>query len=115
MTFPQKQGVNSALLKCGATISEMNCVRKHFSAIKGGRLAVACAPARIATLVLSDVPGDDPGIVMSGPPLPDADTCGDAPRIMDKYSIALREDHSVLCAQVMTERPTRGDSRCTLN
>jgi glycerate-2-kinase len=74
MSLAQKQAINSALLKSGAMIAEINCVRKHRSAIKGGRLALACAPARLITLLISDVPGDDPGIVASGPTLPDATT-----------------------------------------
>ena len=67
ITLEQKQAINRALLRSGATISEMNCVRKHLSAIKGGRLGLACSPARVVTLLISDVPGDDPGIIASGP------------------------------------------------
>ncbi|MEO8407363.1 MAG: glycerate-2-kinase family protein, partial [Oxalobacteraceae bacterium] len=78
ITLEQKQEINKALLKSGAAISEMNCVRKHLSAIKGGRLALACAPARVVTLLISDVPGDDPGIIASGPTLPDPTTCAEA-------------------------------------
>ena len=74
ITLEQKQALNKALLASGATISEINCVRKHLSAIKGGRLALACAPARVVTLLISDVPGNDPGIIASGPTLPDPTT-----------------------------------------
>ncbi|HEY8025457.1 MAG TPA: glycerate kinase [Burkholderiaceae bacterium] len=87
ITLEQKQLLNKALLKSGATIADMNCVRKHLSAIKGGRLALACAPARVVTLLISDVPGDDPGIIASGPTLPDPTTCAQALAILRKYEI----------------------------
>lgn len=87
ITLEQKQLVNKALLKSGATIADMNCVRKHLSAIKGGRLALACAPARVVTLLISDVPGDDPGIIASGPTLPDPTSCAQALAILRKYEI----------------------------
>lgn len=87
ITLEQKQAINKALLKSGAAITEMNCVRKHLSAIKGGRLALACAPARVVTLLISDVPGDDPAIIASGPTLPDATTCAEALAILRKYAI----------------------------
>src|SRR5260370_1032940 len=67
LTLADKQSVNKALLKSGAAIGEMNCVRKHLSAIKGGRLAVAASPARVATRLISDVPNDDPSVIGSGP------------------------------------------------
>jgi glycerate 2-kinase len=84
-----KQGVNRALLACGATISEMNCVRRHLSAIKGGRLAAACHPARVLSLLISDVPGDRPIDIASGPTVPDPTTCADALAIMRRYGIDL--------------------------
>ncbi len=84
-----KQQVNKALLASGANISEMNCVRKHLSRIKGGQLAAACAPARVVTLAISDVPGDDPGIIASGPTVPDASSCADALAIVRRYGIDL--------------------------
>jgi glycerate 2-kinase len=84
-----KQSVNRALLACGATISEMNCVRRHLSAIKGGRLAAACYPARVLTLLISDVPGDRPIDIASGPTVPDPTTCADALAIMRRYRIDL--------------------------
>jgi hydroxypyruvate reductase len=87
ITLEQKQAINKALLRSGAAIGEMNCVRKHLSAIKGGRLALACAPARVVTLLISDVPGDDPGMIASGPTLPDPTTCADALAILRKYRI----------------------------
>lgn len=89
ISLEQKQAINKALLKSGAAISEMNCVRKHLSAIKGGRLALACAPARVVTLLISDVPGDEPGIIASGPTLPDATSCAEALAILRKYDIAI--------------------------
>jgi hydroxypyruvate reductase len=90
LTLADKRAVTSALLRSGATISEMNTVRKHLSAIKGGRLAAATA-ARVVTLVISDVPGDDPAVVASGPTLPDATTVADARAIAAKHGIAVPE------------------------
>ena len=87
VTLADKQALNTALLKSGATIGEMNCVRKHLSNIKGGRLALACAPARVVTLLISDVPGDDPAVVASGPSLPDTGTCEQALAILRRYCI----------------------------
>ena len=89
VAFAEKQAINSALLKSGAAIDEMNCVRKHLSAIKGGRLAAACAPARVVTLLVSDVPGDSPAVIGSGPTVPDPTTCADALAVLDRYSIAV--------------------------
>ena len=87
LTLADKQRINKALLRSGANISEMNCVRKHLSRIKGGRLAAACAPALVVTLTISDVPGDDPSIIASGPTVPDATTCADALSILKRYNI----------------------------
>ena len=84
-----KQAVNRALLEAGAPIAEMNCLRKHLSAIKGGRLAAAAAPARVVTLAISDVPGDDPAVIGSGPTSADPTTCADALAVTDRYHIAL--------------------------
>ena len=84
-----KQDINRQLLACGANIAEMNCLRKHLSRIKGGRLAAACAPARVVTLTISDVPGDDPAIIASGPTVADATTCADALAILQRYAIAV--------------------------
>ncbi|MFG6468644.1 glycerate kinase type-2 family protein [Roseateles sp. BYS87W] len=89
LTLADKQAVNRALLNSGAAIGEMNCVRKHLSAIKGGRLAAACAPARVFTLTISDVPGDDPAVIASGPTVADATTCADALAICRRYKIDL--------------------------
>jgi glycerate 2-kinase len=87
LTLEDKQRINKALLDSGANIAEMNCVRKHLSRIKGGRLAAACAPARVVTLTISDVPGDDPSIIASGPTVPDATTCAEALAILKRYGI----------------------------
>jgi hydroxypyruvate reductase len=89
LTLEHKQDVNRALLKSGATISEMNCVRRHLSAIKGGRLAAACHPARVLTLLISDVPGDLPVDIASGPTVPDPTSCEDALAIVRRYGIEL--------------------------
>ncbi len=89
LTLQDKQRINKQLLASGANIAEMNCVRKHLSRIKGGRLAAACAPARVVTLTISDVPGDDPSIIASGPTVPDATTCADALAILKRYGIAV--------------------------
>ena len=89
LTLEDKQRINRDLLNSGANIGEMNCVRKHLSRIKGGRLAAACAPAQVVTLTISDVPGDDPSVIASGPTVPDITTCADALAILKRYRIAL--------------------------
>jgi len=104
LTLEDKQLVNRALLKCGANIREMNCVRRHLSGIKGGRLAAACDPAKVVTLLISDVPGDQPGDIGSGPTVADPTTCDDALAILRRYEIKLPE-HIV---DVLTSR--RGES-----
>lgn len=89
LTLQDKQAVNAALLASGATISEMNCVRRHLSGIKGGRLGAACHPAKLVTLLISDVPGDSPMDIASGPTVADPSTCADALAIAERYRIAL--------------------------
>ncbi|MDB5823596.1 MAG: Hydroxypyruvate reductase [Herminiimonas sp.] len=89
ITLTDKQTINKALLASGATISEMNCVRRHLSAIKGGRLAKASHPARVVTLLISDVPGDNPMDIASGPTVPDPTTCEDALAVLARYDIAV--------------------------
>jgi glycerate 2-kinase len=91
LTLADKQQINRALLESGANILEMNTVRKHLSRIKGGRLAAACHPAQLVTLTISDVPGDDPAVIASGPTVPDASTCDQAIAILERYRIALPE------------------------
>lgn len=89
ITLADKQAINKALLRSGASISEMNCVRRHLSAIKGGRLAAACAPARLVNLIISDVPGDNPMDIASGPTVPDPTTCEQALDIIRRYDITI--------------------------
>lgn len=89
LTLADEQAVNRALLASGAGIAEMNCVRRHLSAIKGGRLAAACHPARLMTLLISDVPGDDPMDIASGPTVADPTSCADALGIVRRYGISL--------------------------
>jgi hydroxypyruvate reductase len=111
LTLADKQAVNRALLLSGAGIAEMNCVRKHLSAIKGGRLAAACAPARVLTLAISDVPGDDPAVIASGPTVADASTCADALAICRRYRIHLPEAARLGLEQGAFETPKPGDPR----
>jgi glycerate 2-kinase len=87
LTLADKQDVTRALLASGATIGEINAVRKHLSAIKGGRLAAAASPARVVTLAISDVPGDDPAVIASGPTVPDSTTFAEARAVLAKYRI----------------------------
>ncbi|MFS8369263.1 glycerate kinase type-2 family protein [Acetobacter indonesiensis] len=89
ITLEEKKQIGKDLLHSGATITEMNTVRRHLSAIKGGRLAQAAYPARVATFVISDVPGDDPSVIASGPTVPDQTTALDALRIVRKYDLTL--------------------------
>ena len=89
----------------------MNCVRKHLSRIKGGRLAAACAPARVVTLTISDVPGDDPSVIASGPTVPDATTCADALAILQRYGIEVPGAIMSLLEQGALETPKPGDAR----
>lgn len=87
LTLDDKRSITRQLLRCGATIGEINCVRRHLSRIKGGRLAAACHPARLVTLAISDVPGDDPMDIASGPTVADPTTCADALAVLGKYRI----------------------------
>jgi len=87
VTLTEKQGLTRALLASGASVAEMNCVRKHLSAVKGGRLALAAAPAQVETYCISDVAGDDPALIASGPTLPDRTTQADARSVLERYGI----------------------------
>ncbi|MEM7398131.1 MAG: glycerate kinase [Pseudomonadota bacterium] len=108
ISLEDKQAVNKALLASGATISEMNTVRKHLSAIKGGRLAQAACPAKVVALMISDVPGDDASIIASGPTVPDPSTNADAIAIVEKYDIDLPANvRHVL--ETIDETPKLGD------
>jgi hydroxypyruvate reductase len=109
MTLADKQRVNHALLDSGAGIGEMNCVRKHLSRIKGGRLAAACAPARVLTLLISDVPGDEPSVIASGPTVPDATTCADALTILQRYQIEVPPSVAAALARGALESVKPGD------
>jgi len=108
LTLADKQAVNRALLGSGATISEMNTVRKHLSGIKGGRLAAAAAPAKLVTLAISDVPGDDPAVIASGPTVPDPTTFADARAIVARFNIAIAPHIAALLAQELDETPKPG-------
>jgi hydroxypyruvate reductase len=111
LTLDQKQAVNRALLSCGATISEMNCVRRHLSAIKGGRLGAACYPASVLTLLISDVPGDRPIDVASGPTVADPTTCADALGIVRRYGIDLPDAARALLESGRGESIKPGDPK----
>jgi hydroxypyruvate reductase len=111
VALEDKQAVTRELLRCGATIQEFNCVRKHLSAIKGGRLAAAAYPARVVTLAISDVPGDDPAVIASGPTVPDPTTCADALAILQRYAIALPDTVQRHLASPDAETPKPGDVR----
>jgi glycerate 2-kinase len=115
ITLPQKQAVSKALLASGATIFEMNCVRKHLSAIKGGRLALACAPARVVTLLISDIPGDDAAVIASGPTLTDATSRTEALEILQRYGIAIPDNIAAHLASDACETPKPGDPRFARN
>jgi len=111
VTLADKQAVNKALLKSGATIGEMNAVRKHLSAIKGGRLAVAASPARVVALMISDVPGDDPSVIASGPTVPDPTSSADALAIIEKYAIPVPPPIVDRLRGKGGETPKPGDAR----
>jgi hydroxypyruvate reductase len=111
LTLDMKQDVSRPLLASGATISEMNCVRRHLSAIKGGRLAAACHPARVLTLLISDVPGDRPVDIASGPTVADPTTCADALNILRRYGIAVPQPVLDLLESGRGESVKPGDPR----
>lgn len=111
VTLENKQAINRDLLRSGATISEMNIVRRHLSAIKGGRLAAACWPARVANLLISDVPGDNPADIASGPTVGDASTCQDALTILTRYKISVPADVQRLLNDGTTETIKPDDPR----
>jgi len=115
LSLADKQAVNRALLHSGANIGEMNTVRKHLSAIKGGRLAIAAQPARVLSWLISDVPNDDPGVIGSGPTVPDATTFADALAVLAKYRIeppqAVRAHLAAGAAGKIEETPKPGDAR----
>lgn len=105
----EKREITSALLKSGASISEMNCVRKHLSAVKGGRLAAAAWPAPVLTLAISDVPGDDPAVIASGPTVADPSTCAEALAVLDRYRIDIAPGLRACLESGELETPKPGD------
>ncbi len=109
LSLAEKQEVTRALLRSGANIGEINTVRKHLSRIKGGRLALRAHPARLATLSISDVPGDDPSVIGSGPTVPDPTTLADARAIAQKYHLALPDAAQRALADPANESPKPGD------
>ncbi len=115
LTFEDKRAVNAALLKSGAPIGAMNVVRKHLSAIKGGRLAAAAWPAKVVTLVISDVPGDDPSAVASGPTVADASSYSDALAIIDRYKVDVPATVRAHLLAALDETPKPGDPRLSGN
>ena len=115
LTLADKQAINKALLHSGAPISEMNIVRKHLSAIKGGRLALAAYPARVVTLIISDVPGDDPSVVASGPTVADASTFTQAREIVKRYAIKQPLAAHEYLERAQRETPKPGDPRLANN
>jgi len=111
LTLDDERDVTRALLARGATIAEFNCVRKHLSAIKGGRLALACSAARVYTLAISDVPGDDPSIIASGPTLPDATTSADARNVLARHEVPVPPRVEAHLRSPASETPKPGDPR----
>ena len=107
LTLEDKQEVNRALLASGAAIDEMNCLRKHLSAIKGGRLAAAASPARVVTLAISDVPGDGPDVIASGPTVADRSTFAEARAVLEKYGIEPPPAVGRFLQQARDETPSR--------
>ena len=111
LALADKRAVNAALLASGATISEMNCVRRHLSTLKGGRLGALCHPARVVTLLISDVPGDDPRDIASGPTVADPTTCADALAIVDRYKMTVPDAVRRLLESGGCESVKPGDAR----
>jgi glycerate-2-kinase len=113
LTPDDLMAVNRALLASGATIGEMNCIRRHLSAFSGGRLALAAHPARVVTLAISDVPGDDPAVIASGPTVPDPTSFADARALVAHYGMDLPAAVTAHLAEAAEETPKPGDPRLT--
>jgi glycerate-2-kinase len=111
LSLPDLIAVNKALLASGATINEMNCIRRHLSAFSGGRLAAAAHPARVITLAISDVPGDDPTVIASGPTVADPSTFAQARALVAHYRMPLPEAVTAHLAAAADESPKPGDPR----
>ena len=109
LTLEEKQVVTRALLESGAAIGEINTVRKHLSRVKGGRLAKRAFPASLLTLAISDVPGDDPAVIGSGPTVPDPTTLADARDIVSRYRLALPAAATRVLNDPANETPKPGD------
>ncbi len=109
VALAEKQALTRALLRCGATIGEINTVRRHISRIKGGRLAARVHPARLVTLAISDVPGDDPAVIGSGPTVPDRSTLGDARAVISRYRLDLPDSVARALADPANETPKPSD------
>jgi glycerate 2-kinase len=110
ISFADKQAATRAILRSGANIGEFNCVRKHLSRIKGGRLAKRALPAKLVTLAISDVPGDDPAVIGSGPTVPDPTTLADARTIVAKYRLDLPQAVMRALDDPANESPKPGDA-----
>lgn len=111
LTLDEKQAITKALIRSSASIHEINCVRKHLSAIKGGRLAAVASPARVLTLAISDVAGDDPSVIASGPTVGDATTQADARAVLAKYAVALPAHAAAVLNDPANESIKPGDRR----
>jgi glycerate 2-kinase len=109
IALEEKGALNRALLRSGASIHEINCVRKHLSSIKAGRLAAAAAPAQVVSLIISDVPGDDPSVIASGPTVPDATTLAEARAVLKRYAIEPAPSIQARLADPEAETPKPGD------
>lgn len=114
LTLADKQAITRALLHSGANIKEMNLVRRHLSAVKGGKLAVLAQPARLVTLIISDVPGDNPTDVASGPTVADSSTPGDALKVLERYGIPVAEPVRYVLTQPRRELPPTGQAEARL-
>jgi hydroxypyruvate reductase len=111
VTLQEKQVITRQLLRAGAPISALNVVRKHLSALKGGRLAQAALPARVVTLLISDIPGDDPALVASGPTVADASTCADALALLDRHGVQVSANLRRQLEHGVLETPKPGQLR----
>ena len=109
VSLADKKSLTAQLLRVGATIGEINCVRKHLSGIKGGRLACACAPAAVVNLLISDVAGDDPSTIASGPAVPDPSTLADARYVIEKYGLEASDAVRRHLSSATSETPKPGD------
>ncbi len=109
--MPTCSEVNRQLLLSGATVGDMNCVRKHLSAIAGGRLGAACSPAPVVTFLISDVPGDDPAVIASGPTVADPTTFADARAVAERYRLRLPDAVRRHLEEAADETPKPGDPR----